>query len=177
MSIQLKQCILEDLDDLQKISKYTYMDTYYDKQFRHMISLDTINTNLERAFNKNQLKRELSNVSTSFYFIYFNDELAGYIKINVDDAQSDSLGDQALEIERIYVGQSFQGYGLGKALINKALEMAQQLNKKVVWLGVWEKNLSAIQFYENTGFSRFSTHDFQFGNDVHTDFIMRKLMD
>lgn len=148
MSIQLKQCTLEDLDDLQKISKYTYMDTYYDKQFRHMISLDTINTHLERAFNKNQLKRELSNVSTSFYFIYFNDELAGYIKINVDDAQSDSLGDQALEIERIFV-----------------------------WLGVWEKNLSAIQFYENTGFSRFSTHDFQFGNDVHTDFIMRKLMD
>ena len=177
MSIQLIPCTLEDLDDLQKISKETYTDTYYDEQFRHMISLDTINTHLERAFNKNQLKNELSNESSNFYFIYLDDELAGYIKINVDDAQSDSFGDQALEIERIYVGQSFQGRGLGKALLNKGLERAKQLEKKIVWLGVWEKNLSAIQFYESIGFSRYGTHDFQFGNDVHTDFIMRKLMD
>ena len=33
-----------------------------------------------------------------------------------------------------------------------ALEMANKENKKMVWLGVWEKNENAINFYNNHGY-------------------------
>jgi ribosomal protein S18 acetylase RimI-like enzyme len=44
-----------------------------------------------------------------------------------------------------------------------------------VWLGVWEKNLRAIQFYKKNGFVEFDQHLFILGDDPQTD-IMMKLM-
>ena len=63
-----------------------------------------------------------------------NHELAGYLKINTGDAQSEEMGDDALEIERIYIKMSFQKHGIGKYLLNKAVEMAVERNKKKIWL-------------------------------------------
>ncbi|WP_371873239.1 GNAT family N-acetyltransferase [Lysinibacillus sp. Ag94] len=61
-------------------------------------------------------------------------------------------GDDLLEIERIYIRNKYQGKGLGKHLINKAMEIAVAQNKKSIWLGVWEKNDNAIGFYKKMGF-------------------------
>jgi predicted GNAT family acetyltransferase len=46
------------------------------------------------------------------------------------------MGDESLEIERIYIRKKVQKLGLGNYLINKAMEIATRLNKKVIWLGV-----------------------------------------
>ena len=62
-----------------------------------------MNAYLERAFNLKQLEKELSNISSQFFFVYFNDEIAGYLKVNTNDAQSEEMGDESLEIERIYI--------------------------------------------------------------------------
>jgi ribosomal protein S18 acetylase RimI-like enzyme len=45
-----------------------------------------------------------------------------------------------------------------------------------VWLGVWEKNLRAISFYEKNGFIAFDQHIFQLGDDRQTDIMMKKLI-
>lgn len=103
---------------------------------------------LERAFNSRQLEQELSNISSEFFFICFNEEVAGYLKVNINDAQFEKMGDESLEIERIYIRHKFQKKGLGKYLINKAMEIAIRQNKKIIWLGVWEKNENAIDFYK-----------------------------
>ena len=56
------------------------------------------------------------------------------------------MGDESLEIERIYIKGEFQKHGLGKYLLNKSIEIAMEHNKKKIWLGVWEKNENAIAF-------------------------------
>lgn len=61
------------------------------------------------------------------------------------------MGDESLEIERIYIKNNFQKHGLGKYLFNKAVEIAKELNKKKIWLGVWEKNENAIAFIRKWG--------------------------
>jgi GNAT superfamily N-acetyltransferase len=38
--------------------------------------------------------------------------------------------------------------GLGKQLLEKAISIAQEENTKTIWLGVWEDNLKAIDFYK-----------------------------
>jgi ribosomal protein S18 acetylase RimI-like enzyme len=42
-----------------------------------------------------------------------------------------------------------------------------------VWLGVWEKNEKAIQFYKKWGFVQFDKHLFQLGDDAQTDIMMK----
>src|SRR5689334_6636436 len=121
-----------------------------------------------------KMENELSNKNSEFFFIYLDNNLAGYLKLNVDDAQSEEMGMESLEIERIYIKRKFQKYGLGKVLYNKAIELAKEKNKTKVWLGVWEKNENAIAFYNKMGFVQTGAHSFFMGDDEQTDYIMTK---
>lgn len=131
---------------------------------------------LEKAFNSKQLEKELSNTYSQFFFIYFNNEVAGYLKVNTNEAQSEDMGDESLEIERIYIKNNFQKHGLGKYLLNKAIEIAMERNKKKIWLGVWEKNENAIAFYKKMEFVHTNSHSFYMGDEEQTDFIMIKIL-
>lgn len=169
MTIKIKKCNCEDLERLQEISIETFNDTFKDQN-----SPENMNAYLERALNLKQLESELSNISTQFFFIYFNNEVSGYLKVNTDDAQTEEMGDESLEIERIYIRNKFQKQGLGKYLLNKAIKIAMERNKKKIWLGVWEKNENAITFYKKMGFIHTGAHSFYMGDEKQIDFIMIK---
>lgn len=171
MTINIKKCTLEDSRKLQEISYETFNET-----FKHQNSPENMNAYLERAFNLKQLEKELSIVSSQFLFVYFNNEVAGYLKVNTNDAQSEEMGDESLEIERIYIMNKFQKHGLGKYLINKATEIAMERKKKKIWLGVWEKNETAIAFYKKMGFVQTGAHSFYMGDEEQMDFIMTKTL-
>lgn len=171
MTINIKKCTLEDLHKLQEISYETF-----DETFKHQNSPENMNAYLEKAFNLKQLEKELANLSSHFYFIYFNNEVAGYVKVNMNDAQSEEMGEELLEIERIYIKSTFQKHGLGKYLLNRAIEIAMEHNKKKIWLGVWEKNENAIAFYKKMEFVQAGAHSFYMGDEEQTDFIMTKTL-
>ncbi|MGV6936813.1 GNAT family N-acetyltransferase [Paenibacillus sp. CMM36] len=171
MTVKIIKCSREDLQILQEISIETFNDT-----FKDLNSPENMKAYLERAFNFKQLEKELSNDSSEFFFIYFNEELAGYLKVNMNNAQSEKMGNESLEIERVYIKNSSQKHGLGKYLLNKAMEIAMEHNKKKIWLGVWEKNENAIAFYKKMGFVQTGVHSFYMGDEEQIDFIMTKTM-
>lgn len=169
MTVTIKKCSREDLQILQTISIETFSDTFKDQN-----SPENMKAYLDKAFNAKQLEKELSNISSEFYFIFVNEEIAGYLKVNMNDAQSEKMGDESLEIERIYIRNKFQGKGLGKNLFDKAMEIAIKQNKRMIWLGVWKKNAKAIAFYKKLGFVQKGAHSFYMGDEEQTDFIMTK---
>ncbi|WP_342614633.1 GNAT family N-acetyltransferase [Peribacillus frigoritolerans] len=169
MAKNIKKCTLEDSRELQEISYETFNET-----FKHQNSAENMNAYLERAFDLKQLEKELSNSSSQFFFVYFNNQVAGYLKVNTNDAQTEQMGDESLEIERIYIKEKYQKHGLGKYLLNKAMEIAMERNKKKIWLGVWEKNENAIAFYKKIGFVQTGSHSFYMGDEEQMDLIMTK---
>jgi diamine N-acetyltransferase len=169
MSINIKHCTIEDLSILQEMSIETFIETFKDQN-----SPENMNAYLERAFNLNQLEKELATISSQFFFVIFNNEVAGYLKVNTKDAQSENMGEDSLEIERIYIRSKFQKLGLGKYLINKAIEIAVEQEKNKIWLGVWERNENAIAFYKKIGFVQAGAHSFYMGGEEQIDFIMIK---
>ena len=74
MTINIKKCTFEDLGLLQDISVETFNET-----FKNQNSPENMKAYLEKAFNLKQLEKELSNISSEFYFIYSNEEIAGYL--------------------------------------------------------------------------------------------------
>jgi len=169
MTMTIKKCTIEDLRELQKISVETFTETFKDQN-----SPEHLNAYLERAYNLDQLEQELANRSSQFFFVYLAQEIAGYLKVNSDEAQSEAMGADSLEVERIYVKKKFQKHGLGKQLLNKALEIALKQKKKKIWLGVWEENENAIAFYQKKGFVQTGAHSFYMGDDEQVDLIMSK---
>jgi ribosomal protein S18 acetylase RimI-like enzyme len=171
MTINIKKCTFEDLGLLQEISVETFNET-----FKNHNSPENMKAYLEKAFNLKQLEEELSNISSEFFFIYSNEEIGGYLKINTNDAQTEILGKESIEIERIYIRKKLHKQGLGKYLINKAIEIAIERKKEKIWLGVWEKNENAITFYKKMEFVQTGIHSFYMGDEEQIDFIMTKAL-
>ena len=68
------------------------------------------------------------------------------------------------------------GKGVGSQLMEASLHEARRKNKEVVWLGVWERNQRAIDFYLKWGFEKFDETDFLLGDDVQRDWLMKKVL-
>lgn len=165
---KIKRCTVQDLQSLIDISRKTFSDT-----FAHLNDPKHFDPYLAKAFSPEQIKSELENPDTEFYFLYYDQKLAGYLKLNLAPAQSDIKDPESLEIERIYVLDTFQGLGLGKSLFHLALERARALSFRYIWLGVWEQNTKAISFYKAQGFYKFADHPFKLGDDLQSDYLMR----
>jgi ribosomal protein S18 acetylase RimI-like enzyme len=167
----MRSCTINDLDTLLETSYETF-----NKAYSHLNNPEIMEAYLEKAFNKEKLAKEILNPDSSFFFLYFKGELAGYLKLNINNAQTDSVAENALEIERIYVKSDFQGQGLGEHLIKKAVETATANDKKLIWLSVWEINEGAIKFYKRNGFVEGGTRDFYMADEKQTDFVMIRML-
>lgn len=171
MKTMISKCTLDDLRLLQDIATDTYNETY-----SHLNTPENMNDYLENAFNTNQLTKELSNEFSSFLFLYSNDILIGYLKINEGPAQTREVGENAMEIERIYVKQKYQDKGFGKTLLQTAIELAKEHNKNEIWLGVWRKNKNAIEFHKSKGFEIRGQYSIFIGDEEKENYIMVKTL-
>ena len=172
MTVEIRPCGLGDLETLRNISIETFTET-----FESHNSPENLRAYLDQAFDPERLKTEMSNPESRFFFIEKDGETAGYLKINTGDAQSEKMGGDSVEVERIYISNRFQKQGLGKILFGHALDIARKEGKTKVWLGVWEDNENAIAFYEKLGFIAAGAHSFFMGDDEQTDIIMEKQLD
>jgi diamine N-acetyltransferase len=157
-----------DFETLRTIARDTFVATYaaHNEPERFQKYVDA-------SFSTEQMQREVAHVASHFFLIFEQTKCLGYLKLNEVSAQTDVYDPQSLEIERIYVVENAKGKGIGKSLIQKAIEVAIAKNLKYVWLGVWEKNPAAIAFYERMGFQKFAEHIFQIEDDAQTDWLMR----
>ncbi|WP_080876078.1 GNAT family N-acetyltransferase [Oceanobacillus timonensis] len=171
MTMNIKTCNQDDLQALQEISVETFTETFQEQN-----TPENMQAYLENAYTLDKLQQEMVQKNATFFFVYYNDQLAGYMKVNTDKAQSEEVGEDALEIERIYIRSGFQRKGLGKYLMDKAIEIAKDKKKEKIWLGVWEYNEQALLFYEKNGFVRTGSHSFFMGDDEQTDYIMTKTL-
>lgn len=169
MTIKIRKCTLEDLETLQQVAIETFTET-----FSEYNTPENMKLYLDNAFNEKQLENELSNKDSQFFFVYVENDLAGYLKVNIGEAQTEEMGDEALEIQRVYIKEKYQKSGLGKLMLEKAEKIAKENNKNKIWLGVWEKNENAIGFYEKMGFKQTSSFTFHLGDEIQTDYIMTK---
>lgn len=162
-----KKCDLDDVQLLTAISRETFIAAFETDN-----NPDDFKTYIDSAFNERQIKSELLDVNSEFYFVYRDTDLVGYFKINENEAQAEPFGSNALELSRIYVLRPFQGQQLGHQILLEIIDIAIRKQKTNLWLGVWERNIRAIHFYERHRFKKFDTHSFYIGNDKQTDWIM-----
>ena len=168
MGIDIVPVGIEDLDVLRSIAIRTFTET-----FGPVNTEENMKIYLDESLNRETLKKEVETEGAYFYFAKCDGQIAGYLKVCVGAAQTDPMGEDAFQVERIYVIQEYQRKGIGRALLNKALELAKQFKKKFAWLGVWEYNPKALAFYKSFGFVQTGSHVFLLGTDPQTDLIFQ----
>lgn len=158
-----------DIKELEEISRTTYFDA-----FAWGNTPENMTTYLDKSFSEQKLLNEINDTNSKFYFAKHNGKTAGYLKLNFGNAQTDLKESNGMELERIYVLKEYQGKKIGQILIDKAIEIAKKNKMEYIWLGVWDKNIKAISFYERNNFLSGGTHSFMMGTEEQTDLIMKR---
>lgn len=169
MNIRISPVTIQDINVLQDLSIETFSET-----FGQQNPPEDLELYLEKAFNPQQLIKEIMDSNTNFYFIFQEALLAGYIKLKNASLPEHSFLGEALEVERIYVRKPYQHLGLGKHLLDFASEEAQRTHKEYLWLSVWEHNPTAYGFYKSQGYVECGSRHFHLGTLAQTDLIMKK---
>ncbi|MFI0426444.1 MAG: GNAT family N-acetyltransferase [Flavobacterium sp.] len=167
-NISIIKAELHDIEKLQKIGRQTFFETFSESN-----SEENMQNYLDEGFSIEKLTAELTDTNSEFYFTVLNEEVIGYLKLNFGDSQTELKDNNALEIERIYVSKEFHGKSVGQLLFDKAIEVAKHKNADYIWLGVWEGNPRAINFYKKNGFVEFDKHIFKLGDDEQIDIMMK----
>jgi ribosomal protein S18 acetylase RimI-like enzyme len=165
--MRIQQVTPEALPQLQEIAVQTFVESFADAN-----TAENMNQYLRDSLSLDKLAAELADPRSEFYFAWFDEQIAGYLKVNIGCALPDRTAEPVLEIQRIYVLQKFQGKRVGQVLLDKAQEIAGEQNLPCIWLGVWENNPKAIAFYQKNGFSDFGSQIFMLGDDAQRDILM-----
>ena len=171
-NIEITKINLSELKQLQSIGKQTFFETFAESNTE-----ENMQQYLTEGFTDDKLSLELKNQNSEFYFAKLNEKVVGYLKINFGLAQTELKENIGLEIERIYVLKEFHGKNVGQILYDTAFEIAKRINAEYLWLGVWEHNPRAINFYKKNGFVEFDKHIFKLGDDEQTDIMMKLKLD
>jgi len=164
--IQIKTATPFDAELIADISRETFYESF--AEFNTKADMDKF---LAEQFSKEKLMAQVGGAGNIFLLAYLDEYPVGYVFLK-EGTEAALQTDNAIEISRIYSRTPFIGKGVGKALMEAAIRQVKSMNKECLWLGVWEHNHLAIDFYTKSGFNKFSEHDFVLGNDVQRDWLM-----
>jgi diamine N-acetyltransferase len=167
--IVIRYATAEDAGMIADISRQTFYETF---GFRN--TKENMDKYMREQFSRELLIDEVTDPANIFIVAMDGDAVVGYAKLKTESTVAGIQGRLPLEISRIYVLNSHLGTGIGPELMRKSIFTAKDMKCDILWLGVWEKNPRAIAFYTKWGFEKFGEHPFKLGDDMQTDWMMKK---
>jgi len=168
MNLSIRQAQISDANIICALGVTTFYEAYFEQDE----SGDLANYVLEN-FSPAQIEVELNNTDSTFLIAELNGKAVGYAKLRENSTVDCLKNENAVELHRIYVLERAKGKGVGGKLLNRCFEMARAKGYETIWLGVWERNLAAIKFYEKLGFVKVGELLFPYGETVGTNYVMR----
>lgn len=168
MSLVIRVAKPEEAKTLGRLAAQTFTET-----FEWYNTEENMREYNDSHFQPNQILSEITDPKSIVYVALLDDVIIGYAKLKNSETPEELGTASCIEIERLYVSKQFHDKKVGLALMNKCIETAKQKNIDVIWLGVWEHNPRAINFYTRIGFEKFGSHIFQLGDDAQTDYLMK----
>lgn len=151
VKITLRNWTKEDLPNVKNILLTTWKDAY------SFIPEKDILSHFEKFYNQEELIEILKDPFSKGIIAEVDSIPAGWMKLFEDHINKKFF------ISSLYVLPEFQGFGLGKKLLNEAYSIAKEKLFNKVWLGVMKQNVKALEWYKKLGFMFVEEEPFQMG--------------
>lgn len=149
---------IEDISLIQALSAEAWP-----KAFAGILSEEQIRYMMEMMYSTEALEKQIGEQGHIFLLAKEGSDYLGYLAYETDYENGTGT-----KVHKIYLLPSAQGKGVGRALIEKAVEIARTAENTHLLLNVNRENRKAIGFYERMGF----TIDHREDNDIGGGFWM-----
>ena len=167
--ITIRSATEKDAELIADLSRQTFYETF---------AADNTKANMDKfmneQFTREKLIDEVRQPWHIFFIAFVDGEPVGYAKLRDGSVPPALLGRSCIEIARIYSVKKMIGRGVGKKIMQTCIDIGLEKRKEILWLGVWEKNKTAIDFYTRWGFQKLGEQKFLLGDDLQTDWLMKK---
>jgi len=167
--IKVRRAGLKDAVLISGLGAKTFFEA-----FGEFNTKEDIETYIAENFSAENIKEEVSDKRSSFFLAYYDKMPAGYAKLISSKLPEQIKELKAIEMQRIYVLQRYYSMKIGKELMLYTLDYAFRKGFNSMWLGVWQQNDRAVEFYKKWGFEIIGTRKFKLGNLINDDFLMLK---
>jgi len=150
--INIRYWTKEDFPIVKNILLTTWKNTYT------FIPEVDILTHFEKHYSEDRLVEILNNPFSEGIIAEVNSVSAGWLKLFEDHINKKFF------VSSLYVLPEFQGFGLGKRLLNESYRIAKEKQFSKVWLGVMKQNVKSLKWYKNLGFVFDEEEPFQMGS-------------
>lgn len=115
------------------------------------------------------IQHQISFEHVDYFLAHKDNHIQGYMALILAPNQ------HKIMLSKLYVAENFRGKGIGKALLNHAEQIGNQLKKTDLWLTVNRHNHHTIDWYHQQGFTIIDKQQKDIGNGfIMDDYIMQK---
>lgn len=145
----------EDISTVQQLAREIWEEHYLP-----IIGQQQIDYMLDLFYATEKIQKELEE-GVYWEILYLENEAIGYLVCEVEE--------ENIQLSKLYLKSKIRGRGLGKFLIDRAIEIAKENNKNSIRLNVNKNNTQSIAFYERVGFLKVEEGVFDIGNGYFMD--------
>jgi GNAT superfamily N-acetyltransferase len=163
---------LSDRAFIRSVSERTWPSTY-----GHIISQEQIDFMLDWMYSDASLEKQM-NTGCEFYIASKQNDNGdldpvGFCSVSPTEEKDKLENSNTHKLNKLYVLPIAQGTGAGKALLNKAIDVAKAAGSTSLFLQVNKQN-TAYTFYLKKGFIKELEFKFDIGNGFYMDdYVMR----
>ena len=157
----------DDLVALSALARQTYADA-----FGHSFSAPDLAVHLDSNLSDDYFRWALA--EDVFLLAETEGRLIGFVQFGPLQIAVPAPSPQDQELRRIYVQAGFQNGGIGRQLMDAALDHPRLRTAASIYLDVWERNRGARRLYERYGFEVIGAHGLETasGTAAERDLIM-----
>ena len=167
MSATFRDARATDLPAVDRIFRTSFCET-----FAHLYRAEDLDAFLAK-FTAQAWREEFDEPAYAFRIAEVDGQAVGYVKLGPLTVPVEQDGN-ALELRQLYVLKEQHGSGIGKQLMDGALDEARARGAAELYLTVYVDNHRARRVYERYGFEPVGRYDFMVGSHADEDIIMRK---
>lgn len=145
--ISFTKATLADVQLLADIGRLTFVESHGSSATPAVVE-----EYVSESFSVANCTKELSDANNIYYFIYYNEQPAGYSKIILNAGHPNIKRENVTKLERLYLLKAFYNLQLGYKLLQFNIEFSKQHKQQGMWVFVWKGNERAVYFYKKTGF-------------------------
>ncbi len=170
-AVKVRRGALDDIELLSKLGSSTFYETYFPTRPRLKRDFQAY---IQRNYSPESIRTKLTNPKIIYLIAEVGDRPMGYCKINLAKSPQGEVDKKWIKLEEIYVTKDMQAKGVGRTLMEEYFRIASVEEADIAWLGVWDGNQKAIDYYKKWGFEPFGSEEFRIDQETDIDLLMKK---